>query len=349
MTTQSGTQIVTPDLVVEIDGRTDTCSNWDARWDATTSPTLCDAVPNQISQALAAGCKCAVPVDCDGLCPGESVTTPNVSVELSNGVTATCIQLDAQFDNTIDPDLCNQYTPFRAEALGSDGTNCKCGTPIDCMGICGSDNPLEVLLTPDMQVDLSDGTSTTCASLDLEASQLIDAGLCAAKIDEGLAAGCRCGEPIKCKGICPDKDRKLFDKKFEITVPWTGEVEECDKVEKAMKDEIIDEIVCLERAVEAIEAGCQCGATSESPSMMPSVSMAPTVTASAAPTSMPTPTPPTVAPNTPLQNEPTAGSGGEPTISGGDEPGSPSELNSGADKHMLLLTMMAAMGVALGF
>mmetsp|Transcript_24598 Transcript_24598/g.60338 ORF Transcript_24598/g.60338 Transcript_24598/m.60338 type:complete len:664 (-) Transcript_24598:95-2086(-) len=361
VTPKSGQQIVTPDLLVEIDGRQDTCGNWDAKWDATTSPILCESVPDKISQALAAGCKCDVPVDCDGLCPAaaEQITTPNVMVELSNGVVAACGQLDAEFDATIDPDRCNEYTPFRGEALSK---GCKCGTPIVCNGLCTFN---EELLTPDMSVDLSDGTSATCSTLDLQARQLIDADLCSAKIDEVLAAGCRCGEPIKCGGICPNKERKLLDKKTEITVPWTGQKQKCGDVEKAMKDEIIDEIICLERRNDAIQAGCQCGETTESPSMMPSISAAPSQTASANPTNLPTATPPptvtppTVAPNTPLQ-EPTVGGsgGGEPTISGGggvDTPRSDPAASGSSDSHkhayILLLTsmMMATVGVALGF
>ncbi|CAJ1948007.1 unnamed protein product [Cylindrotheca closterium] len=351
VTPKSGQQIVTPDLLVNIDGRQDTCANWDARWDGTTSPVLCESVPSKISQALSAGCKCDVPVDCEGLCPGEQVTTPNVVVSLSNGVEAPCSQLDAEFDATIDPGRCNEYTPFKAEMLNN---GCRCGTPIDCDGLCPALN--EELLTPDLLVDLPAGTSATCSSLDLLARQLIDEGLCTDSINEALAAGCRCGEPKKCDGICPNKDRKLFDKKFEITVPWTGELEECDKVEKEMKDTIIDEIVCLERREGAIQAGCQCGETTESPSMMPSISAAPSRAASSNPTGVPTGTPPTVAPNTPLQNEPTV-TGGEPTIDGGDEPTtndrSPGELNSASGNNkqylmMTVVTMVAAVGVALG-
>ena len=220
---------------------------------------------------------------------------------------------------------------------------CRCGTPITCDGLCPNAN--EVLLTPDMVVDLPDGEVATCETLDLQVRELIDEGLCSDGIAEALAAGCRCGEPIKCPGICPNKDRKLFDKKAKIIVPWTGREQECDKVDKEIKDTIIDEIICLERSVEANKAGCQCGPTSESPSMAPSLSFAPTMTASASPTGVPTVAPPpTFAPNVPLPLNPTVIIGGnptngEPTSDGGDGGGGASESGSVSFKKQVMLTM----------
>jgi len=273
-----------------------------------------------------------------------------LEVELSNGFVATCSQLDAEFDVTIDPGLCSGYDLYRTEAIDK---GCKCGTPIACEGLCP--NEADVLLTPNLIVDLPDGNSASCASLDVEVRQFIDAGLCSAAINEALAGGCRCGEPIKCKGICPNKERKLFDKNTNIIVPWTGKEQKCGDVDKQIKD-LIDEITCLQRRDESIQAGCQCGDTTDSPSMMPSISAAPTVVASAAPTGVPTGSPPTVAPNVPFQ-PPVGdgdGNGGAPSTNGGSSSGNgggapsgnggdASQAGSGSFKKQVLLTMMSTM------
>ena len=113
---------------------------------------------------------------------------------------------------------------------------------------------------------------------------------CQPQIDEAIAAGCKCGIPFECTGICLDKNRPLFDK--NTLVQWDGEEEKCKDVDKIIKKKKIDdEEECRELGRQAIQAGCQCGETTPMPSTSPSMTT-PTVSPSLRPTFKPVPLPP---------------------------------------------------------
>lgn len=196
--------------------------------------------------------------------------TPDRTVTLSDGTTGTCAELDQAFDQTIDPERCSEIPGLVVEAKNA---GCNCGTPIECPGICT--NPTDVITNSASTVTLPDGRSMTCFQLDLEIKKLIDGDTCVAKLDEALVAGCRCGVPYDCLGICPPNNNKLFDKKVIATLP-DGTSAKCGDIDKDIAATIIDEILCLEKGREAIQAGCQCGDTTPSPTNFPTISFEPT-------------------------------------------------------------------------
>lgn len=277
-----GQTILNPNLAVTIDGADGTCGSFDAEWDSIRDPVLCDAVPGKIEQAIAAGCRCGVPIECPGMCPnpGEQVTTPNLLVSLSDGTLGTCAEIDALYSAILDPNECAR-TPGLIQQAKSAG--CKCGVPVACPGICTDAN--DVITTPSVIVDLPDGSTASCTEINLQLQQLIDPGLCVAGLDEALAAGCRCGPPFNCPGICLNpNNNKVFDKQVEVTLPSTGVTDRCGNIDKNNKNNIIDEEICRDLGMEAIQAGCQCGVTTSSPTMSPTMTPAPT-------TSMPSQSP----------------------------------------------------------
>lgn len=259
----------------------------------------------------------ALPIECSGMCrnEGDVVTTPDAVVSLSDGTTGTCAELDAEFAATLDKDRCDAAPGLIDEAFA---LGCKCGAPVPCPGICT--DGAESVTTPNDIVTLPDGTVGSCAALDEQLKTVIDPATCVSRIDEYLAAGCKCGIPFDCPGVCLNpNNNKIFNKNIEVTNPTTGSLEKCGDIDKNNKDTIIDEEICRERGFEVVQAGCQCGETTSSPSMAPSLTPVPSTSL---PSSIPTfntlrqPSAPT-APSGPT---PTAPSGGVPT----------SALNSGA-------------------
>eukprot|EP00980_Cylindrotheca_fusiformis_P023249 scaffold10287_cov117-Cylindrotheca_fusiformis.AAC.1 len=242
---------------------------------------------------------------------GDEVTTPDLVVALSDGSVATCAQLDSKFAAFLDPDRCDQVPSLIEEAFAA---GCKCGKPIECPGLCPND---ESITTPNEEVTLPDGTVGSCTELDEELKAVIDSEVCVSRLDEILAAGCKCGTPVECAGIClnPNND-KLFEDFREVTNPSTGEKQTCGEIEKDLQDNVIDKEICEERAFAAVKAGCQCGFSTKSPSSSPTfVTQAP----SASPTfnsvretlSPTTPQPPST-PTAPTFGNPTS-----PSDSGG--------------------------------
>jgi hypothetical protein len=258
------------------------------------------------------------------MCPndGDQVTTPDLLVSLSDGTAATCADLDTTFAAILDKDRCDE-TPALIEEAKSAG--CKCGVPVPCPGICTDAN--DQVTTPNAIVTLPDGTSASCTALDVQLKTVIDPETCVARLDEYLAAGCKCGIPFNCPGICLNpNNNKIFDKNVEVNDPSTGVLDKCGDIDKNNKD-VIDEEICRDRGFEAIQAGCQCGDTTPSPTTAPTLTSAPTTSS---PSSAPTfntrrqPTVPTV-----------------PTDGGPTDGGPTSGLNSAATLLSIVVSVVA--------
>ena len=287
----AGETVINPNLQITLeDGTTASCGELNNEWDSIFDPKECDKVPDLINEALAKGCKCGIPVDCNGICSttGETILNPNLEVELSDNTSGTCGGLDSTFENTIDAEYCDVITDTLIDEAVSQG--CKCGVPIQCPGLCVDPNDNEViLLNPDAVVNFQN-EEITCSEIASLTRSIIDPDVCQPQIDEAIAAGCKCGIPFECTGICLDKNRPLFDK--NTLVQWDGEEEKCKDVDKIIKKKKIeDEEECLELGRQAIQAGCQCGETTPMPSSSPSMAT-PTVPPSLRPTRQPVPLPP---------------------------------------------------------
>ena len=287
----AGETVINPNFQITLEGgRTASCGELNNEWDSIFDPQECNKVPDLINEALAKGCKCGVPVECNGICSttGEAILNPNLEVELSDNTSGTCGGLDSTFENTIDAEYCDVITDTLIDEAISQG--CKCGVPIQCPGLCVDPNDIEViLLNPDAVVNFQN-EEITCSEIASLTRTIIDPDVCQPQIDEAIAAGCKCGIPFECTGICLDKNRPLFDK--NTLVQWDGEEEKCKDVDKIIKKKKIDdEEECRELGRQAIQAGCQCGETTPMPSTSPSMTT-PTVSPSLRPTFKPVPLPP---------------------------------------------------------
>lgn len=77
--------------------------------------------------------------------------------------------------------------------------------------------------------------------------------------DDAAAAGCRCGIPIECSGICPPGD-ELLNAGENVKI---GNEENLCGIFNLRAQGTIDAEVCTQWQVDAAAAGCRCGISGE--------------------------------------------------------------------------------------
>ena len=85
-----------------------------------------------------------------------------------------------------------------------------------CSGICP---PNDEMLNAATDVKIGDQFAT-CGFFNERAKQTIDAEACTQWQDDAAAAGCKCGIPIECSGICGDGET-LFNRAEDVVICGT--------------------------------------------------------------------------------------------------------------------------------
>jgi hypothetical protein len=136
----------------------------------------------------------------------------------------------------------------------------------NCTGICGSSaaaggtgieqqqqQTAALLLLNAGQVVIVDGQQGTCGFFD---------ALCLNDDEinqKAQDAGCLCGTPFICSGICGADGEELFDATLEVTV--NGLLATCGFHNSRIQQESITQESCLDEAFAARQAGCKCVGT----------------------------------------------------------------------------------------
>lgn len=121
--------------------------------------------------------------------PGHSATI--------DGATKPCTNWNSDF-LSLPTDQCSESQTVARDA------GCKCGIPIVCDGICDTSSG-QVLYNPGFQVTIGENTQP-CATFDSQIKVIQLQDECDDASQEALDAGCRCGEPVPCSGICPGSE-----------------------------------------------------------------------------------------------------------------------------------------------
>jgi hypothetical protein len=159
-------------------------------------------------------------------------------------LTATCGYHDTQAKQLDDAEACTSSAAAAASA------GCKCGIPIECPGICPEG---EEMLNAATDVRVGDLTAT-CGYFDMKNQEIIDEEVCKANAEAAANAGCKCGIPIECPGICAEGET-IVNRGEQFTICNTDAT--CGYFE-SQNQEIIDEEVCAQNAMNARLAGCNC-------------------------------------------------------------------------------------------
>ena len=123
-------------------------------------------------------------------------------------------------------------------------------TVTTCSGICP---PEDEMLNAATDVKIG-GHRATCGFFDIEAKETIDAEECTQWQEDAAAAGCKCGEPIECSGICAEGET-LVNRADDVNNCGTHAT--CGFFDEKNK-EVIDADVCSQNAANARVAGCNC-------------------------------------------------------------------------------------------
>ena len=123
-------------------------------------------------------------------------------------------------------------------------------TEITCSGICP---PNDEMLNASTDVKIGDQFAT-CGFFNEKAKETIDAEVCTQWQDDAAAAGCKCGTPIECSGICGDGET-LLNRGEDVTI--CDNVATCGFWDERNK-EVIDAEICSQNAANARIAGCNC-------------------------------------------------------------------------------------------
>ena len=124
-----------------------------------------------------------------------------------------------------------------------------------CSGICP---PGDELLNAGATVKIGN-QQDMCGIFNLQAEETIDPDTCNQWQVDAAAAGCKCGIPIECSGICPSGDELL---NAGATVKIGNQQDMCGIFNLQAK-ETIDPEVCNQWKVDAATAGCKCGFSGE--------------------------------------------------------------------------------------
>ena len=181
---------------------------------------------------------------CSGICPPDDEMLNAATTVKIGGQLATCGFFDLQAKETTDAEECAQWQEDAAAA------GCKCGEPIECGGICAEGDEM---LNAATTVRIGDQFAT-CGYFDVTVKETIDAEECAQWQEDAAAAGCRCGIPIECPGICAEGETLVNRADY---VKSCGTDATCGFFDEKNK-EVIDADVCSQNAANARVAGCNC-------------------------------------------------------------------------------------------
>mmetsp|Transcript_23914 Transcript_23914/g.49379 ORF Transcript_23914/g.49379 Transcript_23914/m.49379 type:complete len:334 (-) Transcript_23914:319-1320(-) len=237
-----GEQLLNPADEFQVDNRKATCSVFDdLNKGLDDIGTACDDDSQAVQDA---GCKCGIPIECPGICAeGDQMLNAATDVSIGNTM-ATCGFYDNKNKEIIDEEVC------AANAQAAQDAGCKCGIPIECPGICAEGDQMLNAAT-----DVSIGnTMATCGFYDNKNKEIIDEEVCTANAQAAQDAGCKCGTPIECPGICAEGET-LNDPGLEFEI--CGTTATCGYFDSQNQNEI-DEEVCSQNAINARVAGCNC-------------------------------------------------------------------------------------------
>ena len=128
--------------------------------------------------------------------------------------------------------------------------HCVAQTTGTCNGICSED---EEMLNASTDVKIGDKYAT-CGWFDAEAKELNNPGDCTNSAEAAATAGCTCGIPIECPGICAEGETlNTLGGEFEVC----GQRATCDFYDIQNQD-VIDGDICSQNAMNARLAGCNC-------------------------------------------------------------------------------------------
>mmetsp|Transcript_2430 Transcript_2430/g.5165 ORF Transcript_2430/g.5165 Transcript_2430/m.5165 type:complete len:272 (+) Transcript_2430:23-838(+) len=175
-----GEQLLNPADEFQVDNRKATCSVFDdLNKGLDDIGTACDDDSQAVQDA---GCKCGIPIECPGIC-AEGDEMLNAADEFQVGDRrATCGYYDTQNKEIIDEEVCT------ANAQAAQDAGCKCGTPIECPGICAEG---ETLNDPGLEFEIC-GTTATCGYFDSQNQNEIDEEVCSQNAINARVAGCNC-------------------------------------------------------------------------------------------------------------------------------------------------------------
>jgi hypothetical protein len=246
-----GDKVLNADYEVTINEVTGTCAFFHKK---NMGHNDTDRCLGDAEDALDAGCICGVPTVCPGICLGPEEIMLNAGEDVSVDRTmSSCDFLDSKAKDIISDRLCKEM------AEKADDAGCICGLPTSCPGACLVKG--ESMLNAATQVNL-DGEVATCSFLDLESKKLIGDEICANMAKKVEDAGCKCGVPIKCPGVCLQDGDSLLNPHLDVVVD--GQTEKCEFFE-SLAQEVIDGDICTEMAEKAAKAGCRCGVPMECP------------------------------------------------------------------------------------
>lgn len=183
---------------------------------------------------------------CPGICydDGEELLNRGNTFKIDD-VTATCGYFDSQNMQLDDIGTTCEDDSQRVQDGG-----CKCGVPVNCTGICAEG---EELLNRDSTFEIDDKTAT-CGYFDGQNQEQIDGEICEANAQAALDAGCKCGVPIECPGICAEGE-DLLNSGDLFTI--CGLTATCGHFNNQNMEQIDGE-VCERNAMNARLAGCNC-------------------------------------------------------------------------------------------
>jgi hypothetical protein len=181
-----GEMLLNPDFEVEISAAGSLqCKQVNLLIETITDAEQCT---ESAAEAIALGCQCGPPPPCPGICAeeGEELLNKDLTVTLPVVGETTCGTFDETLRLSADPSQCTQG----AAAAVTEG--CECGVPSDdCAGVCLVDG--EVLLNPDLTVDVPVIGPSTCQQLDVVLMVFADSEECSSGSMIAQAAGCECG------------------------------------------------------------------------------------------------------------------------------------------------------------
>ena len=150
-----------------------------------------------------------------------------------------------------------------AAPIMDDTTSLPSETPYECPGICFEG---EVLKNGVDVVDIPDIGPGTCVAFDERFQEVQDEEVCVSNSQAAVNAGCRCGTPIHCKGICLKDGEELLNPNQVAEIPGL-EPALCSVYDEHFKNEM-DPITCayLNANSEAtiVAGGCECGTPGDS-------------------------------------------------------------------------------------